>query len=152
MNSVILIGNLASDPEKIDLKNGKRLTKLSVAVSSWKKDSEGKPLTNFFKCTAWGKTSEYATNYLKKGNKVAIQGEIELTSWDKPDGTKGNGVNINISNLESVGGKNSKQNTTTSSLVDNISNEDNEVNEVNEVNEEDLPSIDLNDLNVASPF
>jgi single-strand DNA-binding protein len=146
MNQAILYGNVTKDPEAKTTKTGKNLTIFTIAVSSWKKDKEGNNITNFFKCNAWGKTAEVAAKYLTKGKPVLISGSIENTTWDKPDGTKGYGVNIDVSNLELIGSKNSTNNNTPP-LENNNTN-----TETEEETEEDLPDIDVNDINIAMPF
>lgn len=86
MNKVILIGRLVADPEMRYTQNGKAVSSYRLAVDRQFKQ-EGQPEADFINCIAWGKTAEFAANYLKKGTKIAIEGRIQTGSYEK-DGVK----------------------------------------------------------------
>lgn len=78
MNKVILMGRLTRDPE-----DRQTFVKYTIAVDRFNKDKE----SDFISCVAFGKTADFAKNYLSKGTKVAITGRIQTGSYEK-DGRK----------------------------------------------------------------
>lgn len=81
MNRVILIGR-ATD----DTKAGENYARYTLAVDrDYKKD--GQPTADFINCVCFGKTAEFANNYIHKGTKIAIEGRIQTGSYEK-DGHK----------------------------------------------------------------
>lgn len=86
MNKVILIGRLCADPETRYTANGDCVAKYRLAVNR-KFKKEGQPDADFLNCIAFGKTGEFASRYLKKGSKVAVEGRIQTGSYEK-DGVK----------------------------------------------------------------
>lgn len=86
MNKVILIGRLVADPEIRYTQSGKTVASYRLAVDRPFKQ-EGQQETDFINCVAWGKTGEFAGNYLHKGTKIAIEGRIQTGSYEK-DGVK----------------------------------------------------------------
>ncbi len=86
MNKVILIGRLVADPEIRYTQSGKAVASYRLAVDRpFKQD--GQQEADFINCVAWGKTGEFAGNYLRKGTKIAVEGRIQTGSYEK-DGVK----------------------------------------------------------------
>lgn len=86
MNKVILIGRLVADPEIRYTQSGKAVASYRLAVDRpFKQD--GQQEADFINCVAWGKTGEFAGNYLHKGTRIAIEGRIQTGSYEK-DGVK----------------------------------------------------------------
>jgi single-strand DNA-binding protein len=83
MNKVILIGNLGKDPEVRQVKDTS-VTQFSLATTTGFGDNKK---TQWHNVTLWGKTAEVAGQYLKKGNRVCIVGEINYREYEK-DGEK----------------------------------------------------------------
>ncbi len=90
INKVILVGNLGNDPETRYMPSGGAVTNISIATSkSWKdKDSgEQKERTEWHRVVFFNRLAEIAGEYLKKGSKVYVEGELRTRSYDK-DGQK----------------------------------------------------------------
>lgn len=79
-NSITIIGNCTRDPEQETTKSGISFAKVGVAVNK-KVGSEDR--TTFFNVKIWGKTSEVAVKYLKKGSNVLFSGEMEQNRYEK---------------------------------------------------------------------
>lgn len=77
MNKVILIGNLTKDPEQGRTPSGADFCRFSIAVSRDYANADGNRETDFFNITTWRKQAENCAKYLKKGNKVAICGQLQ---------------------------------------------------------------------------
>ena len=86
MNKVIMIGRLTVDPELRSTQSGKAVAAYKLAVDRLFKQ-EGQPQADFFPCVAWGTNAEFASKYLRKGTKIAIEGRLQTRSWDE-DGKK----------------------------------------------------------------
>lgn len=106
-NSVQLIGRLGNDPELKNLDNGKMLTKFSMATSESYKNSQGERVeeTQWHNIVAWGKTAEIASNYLKKGSEVAIEGKLIHRSYETTTGERKYITEINLNEMVMVGSK-----------------------------------------------
>jgi|TARA_B110000483_G_scaffold32344_1_gene39347 single-strand DNA-binding protein len=90
INKVILVGNLGRDPETRYMPSGGAVTNVSIATSKgWKdKDSgEQKERTEWHRIVFFNKLAEIAGEYLKRGSKVYIEGELRTRDWEK-DGQK----------------------------------------------------------------
>ena len=90
INKEILVGNLGRDPETRYMPSGGAVTNVSIATSKgWKdKDSgEQKERTEWHRIVFFNKLAEIAGEYLKRGSKVYIEGELRTRDWEK-DGQK----------------------------------------------------------------
>lgn len=89
MNKIILTGNLTKD---IDLKytdGGTAIGKGTIAVKRSFKDTKTQQYeTDFINFVVMGKQAETCGNYMKKGDRVAIEGSLQNRVWEKDDGTK----------------------------------------------------------------
>lgn len=85
LNSVILIGNLGRDPELRYLPSGDALCTFSIATSQKTKNKNGEPVeyTDWHNIVVWSKQGENCAQYLSKGSKVAIQGQIRNEEYEK---------------------------------------------------------------------
>lgn len=87
VNKVILIGNLGADPEARSLDNGGRVVTFSVATSeSWKDKNTGekKERTEWHRVVIWNEgLGKIAEQYLKKGSKVYVEGQMQTRKWEK---------------------------------------------------------------------
>jgi single-strand DNA-binding protein len=77
MQKIYIIGNVCADPEQRTIPSGKTVTTFTVAVS--RKGDKDK--TDFFRCSAWGKTGEVCGQYLSKGKKVCVIGEVSAHGY-----------------------------------------------------------------------
>ena len=113
MNNVTILGRLGADPETTFSKDGKAICKFRVGVTR----KFNKEMTDWFSCASFGKTAELIQQYFKKGNQIALQGEIQFGDYTDKDGVKrytttlvvntfdfiaGNGNNTNGGNQEAA--------------------------------------------------
>ncbi len=107
VNKVILIGNLGKDPEVKYTPSGMAVARFSVATTDRVKDKDGnwQYRTEWHNLVAFQRTAEIAAEYLKKGNKVYIEGRLHSDSWDdKETGQKKYKTEIIINDLVLLGG------------------------------------------------
>ena len=91
INKVILVGNLGQDPEVKYTAGGAAVTTLSIATSeSWKdKDTgEDQDKTEWHRVVLWRRLAEIAGEYLKKGSKVYIEGQLQTRKWEQEGQTR----------------------------------------------------------------
>jgi len=100
MNKVFFIGNLTRDPELTETPSGIAVCRFSIAVNRDYTDSEGNRQTDFFNCTAWRGLGETIARYCKKGNKIEVEGSIQLRSYEDNDGIKRQAVDIIVKEVE----------------------------------------------------
>ena len=105
MNKVILIGNLASDPESRTTQNGVAQCSFRIAVQRRFKGANGERETDFLPVVCWRQTAEFAQRYLAKGRKVAVEGSIQTRSYDAQVGSKRYVTEIIADSVEAVGGR-----------------------------------------------
>jgi single-strand DNA-binding protein len=90
INKVILVGNLGRDPETRYMPSGGAVTNVSVATSKGWKDrdtGEAKERTEWHRIVFFNRLAEIASEYLKRGSKVYIEGELRTREWER-DGQK----------------------------------------------------------------
>lgn len=83
MIKVFLIGNLTKDPEVSKTQNGVSVCKMNVAVNRKMQD-----VTDYFSIVAWRAVADNCGEYLGKGSKVAIYGELQNRSYETKNGEK----------------------------------------------------------------
>ena len=91
INKVILVGNLGQDPEVKYTAGGAAVTTLSVATSeSWKDKDTGQDQekTEWHRVVLWRRLAEIAGEYLKKGSKVYIEGQLQTRKWEQDGQTR----------------------------------------------------------------
>ena len=90
VNKVMLIGNLGRDPEVKTMQNGGKVCNLSVATSeSWKDKATGerKEKTEWHRVVVFNENIiNVCENYLKKGAKVYVEGQLETRKWTDQSG------------------------------------------------------------------
>ena len=91
INKVILVGNLGQDPEVKYTAGGAAVTTLSLATSeSWKDKVTGsdQEKTEWHRVVLWQRLAEIAGEYLKKGSKVYIEGQLQTRKWEQDGQTR----------------------------------------------------------------
>ena len=103
-SSATIVGNLGRDCEMRYTEGGSAVVAFSVAVDQGFGD---KKQTNWWAIKMFGKRAESLAGYLKKGTKVALEGELQLDKWEK-DGVKHERVKIVVDRLSLEGGGNAR--------------------------------------------
>jgi single-strand DNA-binding protein len=110
LNKVILIGNLGNDPEVRSTTGGNRVATFSLATSRSWNDAGGskQEKTEWHRCVVWNtKSSQLADiveKYVKKGDKLYVEGRIEYRQWQDKDGQTRYSTEINVRELIMLGG------------------------------------------------
>jgi len=77
-HTIIIVGNLGKDPEMRYTPSGQPVTSFSVATNRQYTNNAGETIkeTIWFRVSTWGKTAETCNQFLKKGNKVLVEGRL----------------------------------------------------------------------------
>ncbi len=105
MNKVILIGNLANDPEAFTTQSGISRSTFRIAVQRRFANAQGVREADFLTVVAWRQTADFCNRYLSKGRKVAVEGSIQTRSYDAQDGSKRYVTEIIADNIEALGSR-----------------------------------------------
>lgn len=109
MNKVFLIGNLTRDPEVAETASGVSVCHFSIAVNRPYSDGNGERQADFFNITVWRGIAENVGRYCKKGNKVAVSGNVQMRVWEDNDGIKHQAVDIIAQDVEFLSPKQSDE-------------------------------------------
>lgn len=102
INRVIISGNLTRDPELRQTASGLPVLGFGVAVNDRRKNQqtgEWEDYPNFVDCTMFGTRAESVAKFLSKGSKVAIEGKLRWSQWER-DGQKRSKLEVIIDELE----------------------------------------------------
>ena len=100
LNRVILIGRLTRDPELRYTPNGVAIASFSLAVDRPFANQQGQREADFIRIKVWRKLAEVCANNLGKGRLVAVEGRLEVRSYEAQDGSKRNVTEIIADEVE----------------------------------------------------
>lgn len=111
LNRVLLMGRLTRDPELRYTPSGASVAEFGLAVNRTYKDSNGerKEQVTFVDITAWGRTGEVMNEYLSKGRQVFIEGRLDFSQWETPQGEKRSKLKVVVENFQFLGGRDDAQ-------------------------------------------
>lgn len=98
---IVLIGNLGRDPEMRYSQNGTPITNISLAVSRRRKDQNGNlnEETDWYRVTFFRNLAESSAEWLKKGSKVLVEGQLQLRTYTGQDGQERTSVDVIADNF-----------------------------------------------------
>lgn len=88
LNRVILIGRLTKDPELKYTPNGVAVANFTLAVDRFRTNAQGEKEVDFIPVVVWQKQAENAANYLAKGSLCAIDGRMQVRTYEDKDKQK----------------------------------------------------------------
>lgn len=95
LNRIILIGRLTRDPElRYTPNKGTAVTNFTLAVDSRFTNQQGERHTDFINVVVWGKQAENCASYLNKGRLVAVEGRLQVRSYEDSQGTRKKAVEV----------------------------------------------------------
>ncbi|MBI2068501.1 MAG: single-stranded DNA-binding protein [Candidatus Yanofskybacteria bacterium] len=102
LNKVVLIGRLTQDPDSRSIPSGQSVATIRMATNRVWKDPSGqrKDATEYHTVIAWGRLADVATQYLKKGGLVMIEGRLQTRNWTDSSGVKKYITEIIAENLQ----------------------------------------------------
>ncbi|KPJ55423.1 single-stranded DNA-binding protein [Parcubacteria bacterium DG_72] len=89
LNKVMLIGRLTRDPESRTTPSGQTVCNFSIATNRiWNQNNQKQEKTEFHNIVLWQRLAEIASQYLKKGSIVLVEGRLQTRSWQDSVGNK----------------------------------------------------------------
>ena len=101
INKVLISGNLTRDPELRSTARGVNILSIGVAVNDRRRNANGEwdDYPNYIDCTIFGVRAESLSRILTKGMKVAIEGKLRWSQWER-DGQKRSKIEVIVDELE----------------------------------------------------
>lgn len=111
MNKIFLIGNLTRDPELSEAASGTPICRFSIAVNRRRSSRDNaEPQVDYFRVTAFRNLAENVARFVKKGNKVAVVGTIQIQNVEDSSGQRRTYVDVIADDVEFLTPKNSGPN------------------------------------------
>lgn len=107
LNKVMLIGNVGRDPEVRYLPAGDAVANLPLATTDkWKdKDGNQQERTEWHRISFFGRQAEIASEYLKKGSQIYVEGSLTTRKWTDKDGNERYTTEIRADRMQMLGGR-----------------------------------------------
>ena len=108
INKVMISGNLTRDPELRETSSGMAVLKFGVAVNDRRRNQqtgEWEDYPNFVDCTMFGNRATSVNRFISKGSKVAIEGKLRFSSWEK-DGQRRSKLEVIVDEIEFMTSRN----------------------------------------------
>lgn len=135
-HTIIVAGNIGRDPEMRFTPSGVPVASFSVATSRQYSNAQGQMVkeTIWFRVTCWSKLAEFASTYLRKGNKVIVEGRLVPDPntggprvFQRSDGTSGASFEINAATIRSIGSRNDSDSSGTDFSDGDMSGSDDDI-------------------------
>jgi single-strand DNA-binding protein len=107
LNKAILIGNLGQDPEIRSTGSGQRVAQFSLATTRTWNDQQGQKQekTEWHRIVAWGRLVDVIERYVKKGDRLYVEGEIQYRQYEDKEGVTKYTTEINLREMIMLGGR-----------------------------------------------
>lgn len=103
INRIVLVGRLVEKPELRYTGNGVAVAHFTLAVDRPFKNQQGERETDFIDIVAWRSTAEFAANYLDRGRWAAVDGRLQLRSYQTQEGRTRKVTEVIADSVQSVG-------------------------------------------------
>lgn len=100
MNRITLVGRLTRSPELLVTSGGVSVARMTVAVDRRYKDANGDKQTDFINVVAWRTLADNCCRYLTKGKQVAVEGSLQIRTYEDKDGNKRTAAEVVADNVE----------------------------------------------------
>ena len=108
INKVLISGNLTRDPELRSTASGTSVLSFGVAVNDRRRNQqtgEWEDYPNFIDCTMFGNRAESVSRFISKGSKVAIEGKLRWSQWER-DGQRRSKIEVIVDEIEFMSSRN----------------------------------------------
>lgn len=103
LNVVVLVGRLVADPALNYTQTGKAVARMRLAVDRGFANGQGRKETDFIDVVVWDKQAENVANYLQKGRLVAVQGRLQIRSYENQEGQRRERAEVIASQVQFLG-------------------------------------------------
>ena len=120
MNTITLLGRLTKNPEARYTSTGKAVTLFTLAVNRPYTNSDGQREADFINCQAWGKTAEVVGNHVSKGDRLLVEGRLQIRSYTDKEGVKRYATEVVVNRVEFIEQKKDSNVKTEASPMDDF--------------------------------
>lgn len=122
VNKVILLGNLGRDPEIRYTQSGTPVANFTMATTERWNDPGGekRERTEWHRIVIWGKQAEIASEYLRKGRQVFVEGSLQTREWTDREGNKRYTTEVRAQRFQLLGRPDDRQEGGTSPVADTV--------------------------------
>jgi single-strand DNA-binding protein len=148
LNKVMIIGRLTREPELRTTPNGASVCQLGIAtnyVYTNRESGQKVEQVEYHTVVLWRKLAEIANQYLKKGQRVYIEGRLQSRSWDAKDGSKRKTTEVVADNMIMLDGGQARTDQSSSPAMASAPANSGPAVESQPFVEEELPTIQQND-------
>lgn len=124
MNSITLLGRLTKNPEARYTTTGKAVTLFTLAVNRPYTNSDGQREADFINCQTWGKTAEVIGNHVSKGDRLLVEGRLQIRSYTDKEGAKRYATEVVVNRVEFIEQKKDSNVKTEASPMDDFGSAD----------------------------
>lgn len=124
MNTITLLGRLTKNPEARYTSTGKAVTLFTLAVNRPYTNSDGQREADFINCQAWGKTAEVVGNHVSKGDRLLVEGRLQIRSYNDKEGVKRYATEVIVNRVEFIEQKKDGNVKTEASPMDDFGSAD----------------------------
>ena len=124
MNTITLLGRLTKNPEARYTSTGKAVTLFTLAVNRPYTNSDGQREADFINCQAWGKTAEVVGNHVSKGDRLLVEGRLQIRSYTDKEGVKRYATEVVVNRVEFIEQKKDSNVKTEGSPMDDFGSAD----------------------------
>ena len=117
INKLTATGRLTADPVLSSVGDSNSAS-FTLASDTRAKDGNGEYITNFYRCTVWRRLAEIAVQYLHKGDKITISGDLCLRPYVDKQGNQRLSVQVNVSDIDLTAKTQSSSRTPAHSAAD----------------------------------
>jgi single-strand DNA-binding protein len=134
VNHIVLIGRLTRDPELRYTPNGVAVTHFTLAVDRRFTNQAGEREADFIPIVTWQKLAENCANHLRKGRLVAVEGRLQIRSYEAQDGQRRRVAEVIAGNVQFLEWGSETKGLSGETRVNQDSDD-----ELEEINLDDLP-------------
>ena len=102
MNNFNAIGRVCNDLEIMKSKNNKEYLKFDLAIPSNYKTKDGEKETDFVSCIAFNNLATLISNYVEKGDRIGIIGQLKSNNYETAEGSKVRGISIVLEKIDFI--------------------------------------------------
>lgn len=124
MNTITLLGRLTKNPEARYTSTGKAVTLFTLAVNRPYANADGQREADFINCQAWGKTAEVVGNHVSKGDRLLVEGRLQIRSYTDKEGVKRYATEVVVNRVEFIEQKKDSNVKTEASPMDDFGSAD----------------------------
>lgn len=124
MNTITLLGRLTKNPEARYTSTGKAVTLFTLAVNRPYTNADGQREADFINCQAWGKTAEVVGNHVSKGDRLLVEGRLQIRSYTDKEGVKRYATEVVVDRVEFIEQKKDSNVKTEASPMDDFGSAD----------------------------